>query len=59
MKVDSKGRFRFIVSAEDPGLPNWIDTEGHAVGTLYWRFLLPDGEIEKPSCEVVALSSLS
>ena len=58
MKSDAEGRFRFVVAHEDPGVPNWIDTEGHAAGTLYWRFLLPEGEIEQPRCEVVSLSEL-
>ena len=58
MQADAEGRFRFVVAHEDPGVPNWIDTEGHAAGTLYWRFLLPEGEIEQPRCEVVPLASL-
>lgn len=58
MKADAEGRFRFVVAHEDPGVPNWIDTEGHSAGTLYWRFLLPEGDIEQPRCEVVSLASL-
>lgn len=58
MKSDAEGRFRFVVAAEDPGVENWIDTEGHSVGTLYWRFLLPEGEIEQPRCKVVPLSQI-
>ena len=58
MQADAEGRFRFVVAHEDPGMPNWIDTEGHGAGTLYWRFLLPEGDIEQPHCEVVPLSSL-
>lgn len=58
MASDGEGRFRFVVAHEDPGVPNWIDTEGHAAGTLYWRFLLPEGDIEQPRCEVVPLASL-
>ena len=58
MQADGEGRFRFVVAHEDPGVPNWIDTEGHAAGTLYWRFLLPEGDIEQPRCEVVPLASL-
>jgi len=58
MKADSEGQFRFVVAHEDPLVPNWIDTEGHAAGTLYWRFLLPKGDIEQPRCEVVSLESL-
>lgn len=59
MQADDEGRFRFVVAHEDPGVPNWIDTEGHAAGTLYWRFLLPEGDIEQPRCEVVPLASLT
>lgn len=58
MKSDAAGRFRFVVAHEDPGVPNWIDTEGHAAGTLYWRFLLPEGDIEQPRCEVLSLAEL-
>lgn len=58
MKADAEGRFRFVVAQEDPGTANWIDTEGHLAGTLYWRFLLPEGDIEQPRCEVVSLASL-
>ena len=58
MKADAEGRFRFVVAHENPGVANWIDTEGHAAGTLYWRFLLPEGEIEQPRCQVVPLAEL-
>lgn len=58
MKADAEGRFRFVVAHRDPGVENWIDTEGHAFGTLYWRFLLPEGDIEQPRCEVVPLAEL-
>ena len=58
MKTDSEGNFRFVVAHENPGVANWIDTEGHGFGTLYWRFLLPEGDIEQPRCEVVSLASV-
>ncbi len=44
---------------EDPGVPNWLDTEGRSNGILYWRFLLPEGEIEQPRCKVVPLAELT
>ena len=53
MKSDAEGHFRFLVAHRDPGVENWLDTEGHGFGTLYWRFLLPEGEIEQPVCRVV------
>ena len=58
MHADGDGSFSFVVAHRDPGTSNWINTEGHAVGTLYWRFLLPEGEIEQPQCRVVALEDV-
>jgi len=61
MKADAEGRFTFVVSLTrpGPGVANWIDTEGQSVGTLYWRFLLPEGDIDKPVTRVVPLSELA
>ncbi len=53
MQADAEGRFRVVVAHRDPGVPNWLDTEGRGSGVLYWRFLLPEGEIEQPRCRVV------
>ena len=58
MRLRPDGSFVFVVAHRDPGTLNWIDTEGHVVGTLYWRFLLPEGEIEQPRCRVVPLADV-
>jgi hypothetical protein len=58
MHSDAEGRFRVVLAHRDPGLPNWLDTEGRGNGFIYWRFLLPEGEIERPRCEVVPFSEL-
>jgi hypothetical protein len=52
------GSFRLILAAEDPGLPNWIDTEGRALGTVFFRFFLPEEDVETPIAEVVKLADL-
>lgn len=57
--ADDEGRFRVVVAHQDPGEPNWLDTEGRPNGIIYWRFLLPAGEIEQPRCEVVPFSDLA
>ena len=49
------GTYRIVVAHRDPGEANWLDTEGHATGTIFWRFLLPEEDPPKPVCEVVAL----
>jgi hypothetical protein len=33
------GSFRLVVAHEDPGVPNWIDTAGHARGTMGLRWI--------------------
>jgi hypothetical protein len=35
--VDDDGAVRIVVAAGDPGVPNWIDTEGRAEGMLVYR----------------------
>ena len=36
--IDSDGKFRFIVAAEDPGTPNWLDTQGYSYGLVLGRW---------------------
>lgn len=52
------GSYRIVVSAQDPGLPNWLDTAGHRRGTIFWRFLLPEAQPETPRCRVVKVADL-
>lgn len=57
-KTDSDGNFTIILAHQDPGLPNWIDTESRNTGSMYWRYMLPEEEIVTPVAEVVPFSSL-
>ncbi len=57
-KLQPDGRYRIVIASRDPGVPNWIDTEGRPSGLMYWRFLMPEGEIETPRVRVVSLSEL-
>ena len=56
--ADADGRFTAVISHTDPGTPNWLDTEGRPFGIVYWRFMLPEGEIETPQAELVPLADL-
>jgi hypothetical protein len=58
METDDEGRCRIVISAEDPGVPNWLDTGGHRRGTIFWRFLLPETEPAQPVCSVVPVGTL-
>ncbi len=51
--------YRIVISAKDPGVPNWLDTEGHRRGTIFWRFLLPEADPELPRCRVVKTAEVA
>lgn len=53
--LEEDGSFRIVLAHRDPGVPNWLDTEGRAFGIVFWRFFLPEGDIETPRAEVIAL----
>ncbi len=52
---EDDGTFEIWVSATDPGHPNWLDTDSHRRGSVFWRFLLPDDDPVQPTSEVVRL----
>ena len=58
-QTDADGNFEMVLAHSDPGIPNWIDTEGRNSGMVYWRFLLPEGDIVTPSAEVVKFDSIA
>ncbi len=56
--LEQDGSFKMILAHKDPGLPNWLDTEGRMIGLMFWRFQLPEEEIEPLTTEVVPFASL-
>jgi hypothetical protein len=58
-KLEADGRFRIVIAAEDPGVPNWLDTEGRAFGLVFFRYMLPEGEIETPRAHLAPISTLA
>ena len=55
--IDGDGRFRAVISARDPGVPNWLDKAHHPWGVIQMRWNLasdhPDPTIKKvPFAEV-------
>ena len=52
------GQVRIIVAHKDPGLPNWIDTAGHARGTMCLRWVRA-AEHPAPQTRVVGFEELS
>ncbi len=53
------GSFRMVLSHSDPGTPNWLDTEGRAMGMVVWRFFCVDGDCHPIAAEVVKLADLN
>ena len=37
--VDADGRVRVVVAHVDPGVPNWLDTEGRPIGMVVYRYV--------------------
>lgn len=57
--ADADGSVRLVISAQDPGVPNWISTEGRPFGMVFFRFFLPEGDVVKPEADVVKVSALT
>ncbi|MCA9502838.1 MAG: hypothetical protein R3F16_04545 [Myxococcota bacterium] len=58
-KLESDGSFRMVIAHSDPGVPNWLDSEGRLFGIVFWRFFLPEGDIETPRAKVVPLAEVA
>ncbi len=52
------GRYRFVLAGQDPGVRDWIDTEGRGFGIVVLRFLQPATPPPLPSVRVVRLADL-
>jgi hypothetical protein len=58
MQLGEDGSYRIVVAHRDPGVPNWLDTEGRPSGTIFWRFQLPRQAPERPRTRVVPAASV-
>jgi hypothetical protein len=52
---EDDGSWEIVVAARDPGQPNWVRTQGHPRGRLWFRWFLPDATPERPTTEVRTL----
>jgi hypothetical protein len=59
IQYEDDGSFKIIVAHQDPGLPNWLDTEGRPTGNMYWRFVFPTENPQTPTTRVVKFSELA
>jgi hypothetical protein len=55
--ADKDGVLRIVVSAQDPGVPNWLDTAGYSTGVIQGRWLDCSSK-PVPSIRKVALAQV-
>ena len=56
--LEADGSWKMIVAHQDPGHPNWLDTEGRPFGIMYWRWFLPTEDVPRPETQVVKFADL-
>lgn len=57
-QVNADGLVRYVVSLEDPGVQNWLDTAGHREGSLFMRWTRCEAYPEAVSTKLIKLETL-
>ena len=60
--LGADGIYRYVISARDPGIENWLDTEGHPRGLVFmrWQGLAEEpGEDQQPTMRKVSFDRLA
>lgn len=55
---EADGSWTLVISPEDPGVPNWLDTGGRREGFLLLRWVLAGDAPPTPICRLADLESL-
>lgn len=56
-RVDADGKIRIVVSKQDPGIQNWMDTEGRHSASLSYRWIWTEDK-PAPTAKVVPFADL-
>jgi hypothetical protein len=59
IQLEPDGSYRIVIAHQDPGVPNWLDCEGHRSGTIFWRFLLPETDPTRTECQVLPIGKVA
>ncbi len=59
MRLAGDGGYRIVIAHRDPGVPNWLDSEGRPFGSVFWRFQLPEEPPEQPRARVVLFADVA
>lgn len=57
-RVDADGKFRYVVSKQDPGVPNWLDKADFPWGVIQMRFNRPDAAPPAPTTTRVKVADV-
>ena len=58
-RLEEDGSFRMVIAHRDPGVANWLDTEGRPLGMVFWRYFMVTGEVETPQAKLVPFADLA
>ena len=56
--IDADNRVRYVISRQDPGVQNWLDTAGHAEGSLFARWTYCDDYPTEITSQLIKMSEL-
>jgi len=57
--IDRDGKFRAVICLTDPGVANWLDTDGHKEGTIVGRAYIAQAKPATPVVKLIKLKDLS
>lgn len=52
VQYEPDGSWEIAIAPRDPGHPNWVSTQGHASGRVWFRWFLPEQTPAKPLVEL-------
>lgn len=60
-RLGSDGRYHYVISEKDPGVPNWLDTTGLREGLFFLRFQglrTPIADADAPTARLVRIDEI-
>ena len=53
VQYEADGSWKIFVSSKDPGHPNWLNTQGHKRGLLWFRWFLAEEDVARPKTTLI------
>jgi hypothetical protein len=55
VEYNDDGSWTIVIAPRDPGRPNWISTQGHPRGRIWFRWFYPEATPTRPTTKVIKL----